>query len=183
MEHREVLFLGHYFNRRHMNCFYEIKPHNKFLFLSFWGTKKLHDAIENFSKRLTVILKKDYYHGNLAQFIPCPRKIEAKMSLSSAQRRLCDVVIAIFIGYLAGEYEEERAKMAGTLLYAQSLTILVRLKQRSKRFGQYNLRLCRKYTWPTEGKHKISRRPSHYSCLMTDITTVNRMRYCSAAGG
>lgn len=43
-----------------MNGFYEIKPHNKFLFLSFWGTKKLHDAIDNLSERLTVILKKDY---------------------------------------------------------------------------------------------------------------------------
>lgn len=161
-----------------MNGFYEIKPHNKFLFLSFWGTKKLHDAIDNLSERLTVILKKDYYYGNLAQFIPCPRKIEGE-----TQRRLCDVVIAIFIGYLAGAYEEERAKMSGSLLYAQSLTILVRLKQRSKRFCQYNMRLCRIYTWPTEGKHKISRRPSHYSCFMTDITTVNRMRQCSAAGG
>ena len=40
------------------------------------------------------------------------------MSLSSAQRRLGDVVIAIFIGYLAGAYEEERAKMSGSLLYA-----------------------------------------------------------------
>lgn len=129
-----------------MNGFYEIKPHNKFLFLSFWGTKKLHDAIDNLSERLTVILEKDYYHGNQLNLFPAHAKLKAKMSLSSAQRRLCDVVIAIFIGYLAGAYEEERAKMSGSLLYAQSLAILVRVKQRNKRFGQYNLRLCRIYT-------------------------------------
>lgn len=166
-----------------MNGFYEIKPHNKFLFLSFWGTKKLHDAIDNLSERLTVILEKEYYHGNLAQFVPCPRKIEGEnVSLLRAEASLWRSYCH-FIGYLARAYEEERAKMSGSLLYAQSLTILVRLKQRSERFGQYNLRLCRIYTWPTEGKHKISRRPSHCSCFMTDITTVNRMRHCSAAGG
>lgn len=72
-----------------MNGFYEIKPHNKFLFLSFWSTKKLHDAIDNLSERLTVILKKDYYHGNLAQLIPCPRKIEGEnVSLLRAEASL-----------------------------------------------------------------------------------------------
>jgi len=61
-----------------MNGFYEINLHNKLLFLSFWGTNKLHHATDNLSARLTVILKKDYYHGNLTQFIPCPRKIEGE---------------------------------------------------------------------------------------------------------